>query len=318
MTAPPRPRGTLRGAAAAWRTRLRTAHATVVLRRLRAGVLASVVATALLYLVVSAQAGDRIAAARRTDRAIADITAARAEARAADTALARAFAGGQVPLVGTSKDFDNRTARVSTDVTSALAGNAAGLRGLRQIEFVQNQLMTCQRMATTAVLDYSRTGSRSADAAHSALTDPLQRDSTGVPVPGTGGLIATLDDLRTIEADALDRQRDSLWLSPACVWPLLVGPSAVMLLLVLATRRVVNGHFRRYLDLRLPLALLATTAVGVTTAVLGGDDAHHLSAHPLAGHPVTVALALASLAGAAVLAHVAYRPRLAEYRFPRS
>jgi hypothetical protein len=291
----------------------------VVLRRLRAGVLASVVVTALLYLVVSAQAGDRIAAARRTDRAIADIASARAAARAADTALGQAFAGGQVPLVGTSKDFDNDIAGVSTNVTSALAGNAAGLRGLRQIEFVQNQLMTCQRMANTAVLDYSRTGKHSVDAARDALTAPLQRDrATGLPIPGTGGLTAALDDLRTIEADALDRQRGSLWLAPACVWPLLVGPSAVMLLLVLATRRVVNGHFRRPLDLRLPLALLATAAVGVTAAVLGGDDAHHLAGHPLAGHPVTVALALASLATAAVLAYLAYRPRLAEYRFPRS
>ncbi|MEV6008346.1 hypothetical protein AB0M29_16210 [Streptomyces sp. NPDC051976] len=326
MTGADRPRRTPRGAPAGWRTRLRAAHPTVVLRWLRAGVLASVVVTALLYLVVSVRAGDQIAAARRTDRAIGDITTARADAQAADVALVRAFTSRQVPLIGTSKDFDNRTARVSTDVTSATEGNAAGVRGLQWLGYVQNQLANCRSRADIAVLDYARAGDPSeqtasliVQAAHHALTDARQRDrETGLPIPGTGGLTASLDDLRTVEADALAGQRDSLWLAPACVWPLLVGPSAVMLLLVLATRRVVNGHFRRYLDPRLPLALLATTAVGVVTAVLVGGDAHRLAAHPLAGHPVTLALSLVALAGAGVLAYLAYRPRLAEYRFPRS
>src|SRR5262249_9107245 len=70
MTAPaPRWRSP-RMALADWRTRLRATHPTAVLRWLRAGVLAMVATTALLYLVLSTEADHQIAAARRTERAI--------------------------------------------------------------------------------------------------------------------------------------------------------------------------------------------------------------------------------------------------------
>lgn len=311
------PAWTLREASARRWQRVRTAHATTVLRWLRAGVLATVVAAAVLCLVVPAEADHRIAAARRTDRAIADIGTAHDETVAADTALEHAFTTGQVALIGTGTDFANHTARVYSDITSAAQGNAAGQRGLTQLQFVQGQLTTALQLADAAVRDYAHTRSQGRAAPHALLTAAQERYH-GQNVPGTGGLTTSLDDLKAIERDALHQQRRSLWLDPACVWPLLVGPAAVMLVLVLVTGRVIARHFRRRLGLALPAALLCTAATGALVSVLAGLDAHDAAAHPLAGHPLILTLALVSLTAAAVLADRAYRPRLAEYRFPRA
>ncbi|WP_446038335.1 hypothetical protein [Streptomyces sp. SID1121] len=311
------PRGTLAG----WWTRLRATHPTTLLRWLRAGVLATVVATALLYLVVSAKAEEQLSAARNTDEAINDIVTAHGAAENAAKALTDAFKTGQVSLIGTGTEFANQTASVYTNVTSAAEGNAAGERGLTQFQFVLGQLTTCLQLADAAVRDYPRTGQKGVEAAHAALTARPQVDAEAArkAIPGTGGLTASLDDLKATQLEALARQRDSAWLDPAAVYPLLVGPAAVMLLLVLATGHVVARHFRRYVGPGLPLALLATASAGAATAVRSARDAQQdLEAQPLAGHPVTMTLALALLATAAVLAYLAYRPRLAEYRFPRS
>ncbi|MFE7302706.1 hypothetical protein [Streptomyces sp. NPDC057579] len=312
-----------------WRHRLRTTHPTTVLRWLRAGVLAAVTVTALLQLVVTTQANRQIAAARHTKKAIDAITAAHSEAREADAALSSVFEADQVPLIGTGSAFSNHIARVYTNVTSATEGNAAGNPGLTQIQFVQGQLTTCLRLADAAVRDYDYartgrdvvrvgTGRDFVRAAHNALTGDRQQDrDTQRPIPGTGGLTASLDDLKATEHKALDEQLHPRWLRPAYVWPLLVGPAVIMLLLVLATGYVLAQHFRRYIGLRLPLALLLTTAVGIGTAVLTEHDLQHPAEGPLSSDPVTLTLALSLLATAAALTYLAYRPRLAEYRFPR-
>ncbi|MFE3588317.1 hypothetical protein ACFXOY_12400 [Streptomyces niveus] len=295
-----------------------------MLRWLRAGVVAMVAVTALLYQVVSTEAEQQMAAARSTDAAIEDIETAHEAARKADSALLKAFESEQVSLIGTGTAFANHTASVSTHITSAAEGNAAGERGQTQIQFVQGQLTTCLQLADTAVRDYARTGKQGMNAAREALTHRRELNpDTGLPIAGTGGLVASLSDLLTTEEKARAQQLDSLWLNPAYMYPLLVGPAAVMTLLVLATGHIVARHFRRYVSPLLLVALLATVSAGVTTAVFSAADAHQLVEHPLARdplarHPLTLSLALASLATAAVLAHLSYGPRLAEYRFPRS
>lgn len=278
-----------------------------------------VLATALLYLLVSTRAGDQLTAARRTDDAIEDIGQARRTAMAADAALAKAAGTGQVTLIGTGTEFANDTARVNTLVTSAAEGNAAGKRGQAQFAFLQGQLTTCVQLANTAVRDYARSGGAGLSSARQALTAPSAREpGTDDPIPGTGGLTASLTDLEDMQRQALDAQRRSHWLNPAYVWSLLVGPTAVMLLGVLATGYVVARRFRRHVGPRLVVALVVTAAVGITTSVLCRHDAQVLSQDPLVGHWLTTTLALGLLSAAAVLAYLGYRPRLAEYRFPRS
>ena len=125
MTAAAEPGWSLRGTATDWTTRVRGIHPVRVLRWLRAGVLAMVLATALLYLLVSTRADDQLAAARRTHEAIEKLDDAYSTAKAADTALKKASETQQVTLIGTGTEFANDTARVNTLVTSAADGNAA-------------------------------------------------------------------------------------------------------------------------------------------------------------------------------------------------
>jgi hypothetical protein len=53
----------------------------------------------------------------------------------------------------------------------------------------------------------------------------------------------------------------------------------------------------------------------ITVGFLNWHDEQYLVADQRAGHPVTLSAALLLLLAAAVLAYLAYRPRLAEYRF---
>ncbi|MFC4031245.1 hypothetical protein ACFO3J_07125 [Streptomyces polygonati] len=300
--------------------RLRATHPVRVLRWLRTGVLITVVATALLYPLVATQAHREITAARRTRAGIQDITHALSAARSASLALRTTFGNGDVLLTHTGSEFANDMAEVSTDVTSAAQGNAAGVEGSTQIQFVQGQLTNCDDLAAEAVSAYQtyRKPVVVSDAL-AALTAPDERDPvTNEPIPDTGGLIATLGDLRDLQRAALERQRGSRWLDPLSFWWPLVVPAAVMLLLAAATGRLVATHFRRIVSPLLGAALLTVATVAVTVGVLSTEDERHLSADPLASHPVTLAVALSLLSGAAVLAYLAYRPRLNEYRFQRT
>ena len=88
-----------------------------------------------------------------------------------------------------------------------------------------------------------------------------------------------------------------------------------MLLVVAATEYLVARHFRRHVGLSLRGSLLIAAAAMVTAGLFNSADARSLSADPWAGHPATMTVALLLLPAAAVLAQLAYRPRLAEYRF---
>lgn len=307
-----------RRAARRWAA-LRTTHPIRVLRWLKRAALTAVVATAGLCLLVSLQADHQKTAARRTQQSIDDIVRAADAVQDADTALGHAFDTGQLLLTGTGSDFANATARVSTYVTSATEGNAAGARGLTQIEYVQNTLTTCVQQANTAAHDYAHTepGDYEDTSVHKALTGEEELVDHE-RVPGTGGLQALLGDLRKLEEDARERQLHSYWLHPAVSWGLLVGPVFVVLALTLTTGHVLARHFRRYIDRRLVAAPLAVAA-GICLA-LGRDVAVAVGPvtlwHP--GHGPSLTLAMLLLAAAAYLAHAGYRPLLSEYKFRQS
>ncbi len=277
--------------------RPRAPHPVVGLRWLRAGVLGMVAVTTVLYLVVANGALRQIAAADRTLAAIRHIDKASEQAEEAEAALKAVSRTGAIELIGTSGGFANATARVSSHLTSATEGNAAGEQGLSHIQFVQGQLATCVQLADTAVLD----GPPGLARARAALDTPPQYDG-GKPVPFTGGLRQSLRDLSALEKRANEDQRHSGWRDPGLLWPLFTGPVAVMLLLVCATGHIVVHRFRRYPHPALVVALLATASVGVSMCTAA---------------PPHSAIVLPVLAAAGVLAYLAYRPRLAEYRFPR-
>ncbi|MDQ0994703.1 hypothetical protein [Streptomyces sp. V3I7] len=313
--------GTTAATTARWRARrLRGAHPVAVLRALRAGTVVMVLVTALMYLLVSVEADRQVAAARCAHEAVEDVEQARAEAVRADQALAEAVASRQVPLIGTGSRFTNATARVSSWVTQAAEGNAAGREGLIEFQFVQGQLTTCVRLADTAVRDYDRTKEAGMGIARAALTAKRARgvgfEGEEGPIRGTGGLTESLIDLEDLQQSALTRLRGSGWLDPVLVWSLLLVPVAVLLGLVLATGYVVARHFRRYPSPCLAAALLITTGVAVGTGLLVHSDTYHLPRDAAASSPATMACALILLSAAGALVHLGYRPRLAEYTFP--
>lgn len=282
--------------------RLRAAHPVSVLRWLRNGVLLCVLAAAFLYLWVATQAGNDIGAASRTGQAVTDIRHAEGDAHKADADLQRVFTHEDVTLTGTGSDYVNEVSKVSKDLTLAAEDNAAGQKGADLIQYVQDELLNYLQLSENAVLDYSasmRFGQAAEGYASSIDTDM-----------GT-----TLGNLITDENMALGAQRGVWPLDPGVFWWALLGPVMGMLLLIVATAYVLARYFRRHVSRWLWVSLLVTAATAVTVGGFNWNDERHLSADPWAGHPATLAFALLLFLLAAVLAHLAYRPRLAEYRF---
>jgi hypothetical protein len=303
--------------------RLRTAHPVSVLRWLRLGVLLGMLLTLLLCLVVAFVARQKIAEANRTGQAITEIGEAWQAARSASDSLQTAFGEGAVVLTGTGNDFTRYTDQINSDMISANTDNAAGAAGTAQIHFIFAQLDTCKELAESDVREGSATGLD----ARQCLTDPDQRvqvkvagttRTTTVRVPGTGGLTAELTDLQNLESDALTAQRGSIWLTPWIHWWLLLAPVAVMLVLGVASGGILIRHFRRHVGVLLPSALLLTLAVAILVGSLSSVDSRDLPSAPLASRLPVVFLVAIALVAAMLLADRAYRPRLAEYRFPNS
>lgn len=285
--------------------RLRAAHPVSVLAWLRNSVLLCVFAAALLYLWVAAQASNDINAARRTSQAVTDIRHASSAAQHASTALNNVFRKEDVTLTGTGSVYVDDITEVSKYLTLAAEDNAAGQEGTSSIQFAQDQLATYLQLSENAVLDYGA-------GRHFGLA------AKGYASSSEGDMIFALGNLKTTEATAFGAQRGAWPLDPGAFWWALLGPVVGMLLLTVATVRVLARYFRRHVSRWLWGSLLVTTATAVTVGVFNWSDEQHLSTDPWAGHPAVLTGALLLFLLAAVLAHLAYRPRLAEYRFESS
>jgi hypothetical protein len=280
----------------------RAAHPVRVLGWLRNGMLLAVAAAALLYVWVAIQAGHDISAARRTSQGITDIENARTAARMAEAALSDAFATEDITLTGTGSAYVNEISQVNKYLALAAEDNAAGAEGTSMIQFVQGQLGTYLQLSENAVRDYG-------------VGRPLGQAAETYAASGEGDLLAALHDLKGTEQAALRAQRGAWALDPGTFWWALLGPVTGMFLLGGATAQVLARHFRRHVSPPLWGALLVTAAVSITMGFFNWNDARHLAAGRWAGHPVTLTAALLLSLAAAVLAYLAYRPRLAEYKF---
>jgi hypothetical protein len=300
--------------AAAWRAarqslagqyrRLRTAHPVELLRWLRNGVLLGVAATALLYLLVAVQAGHGIDGARRTRQAITYIQSARNAVTDAGDALNNVFANEDPTLVGTGSRYLNDITQVTKDLTLAAENSAAGVAGASQIQFVSGQLETYLQLSETAVSDYG--------------LSPSLGIATETYTNSGKDLRSALGTLNTAEKNVLKAQRGAWPLNPATFWLALIGPVIGVLLLAAATARVLARHFRRHVSRWLWGSWLTTAATAVAVGIFNSSDAQHLPADRWAGHPATMAGTLVLFLAAGVQAYLAYRPRLAEYRFRSS
>lgn len=285
--------------------RLRASHHVNVLQWLRNSMLLCTLAAALLYLWVATQASHDIAAANRTEQAVADIDLARSAAGSANDALRTAFANEDVTLIGTGSTYIDDVTQVSKYLTLAAEGNAAGAEGTSKIQFAQDQLDTYLQLGENAVRDYTMSISLGTAGETYALDD---KDD----------LFAALDDLRSTEQAALDAQRNAWAIDPWVFWWALLGPVIALLLLAMTTAHVLARHFRRHVSRWLWGSLLTNAATAATVGIFNRNDGRHLSTGPWASYPATLIVAPFLFLLAAVFGYVAYRPRLAEYRFSPS
>lgn len=282
--------------------RLRAAHPVYVLEWLRNAMLLVIAAAALLYLLVAIQASSDIGTAIRTGQAVRDISSASRAVTAAGSALADTLSTEDVKLTGTGSDYVNDISTMNRDLALAAENNGAGTYGTVEIQFAQGQLETYLQLSENAVSDEGLA---------------LQLGMAGEAYAQSGGkaLTMALADLDKAEQTALREQRGAWPINPAAFWWVLLGPVIVMLILGGATTRLLARHFRRHVSPWLWASLLTVTATAVTAGFLNLHDERVLSQDPLAGHPVTLACALLLFLAAAVMAYLAYRRRLADYRF---
>jgi hypothetical protein len=283
--------------------RLRTAHPVYVLEWLRNGVLLAIAAAALLYLLVAIQASSDIGTAIRTHQAVHDISRASDAVAAAGTALTGTLTlDDDLQLTGIGSEYFSDISEVSIYLTLAAENNGAGTDGTTDIQFAQGQLDVYQQASETAVTDYE-------------LGSDLGLAGEKYAASGAGDLTTALIALQNAEQAALSGQRGAWPINPAAFWWVLLGPVIAVLMLAVATIRVLARHFRRHVSPWLWGSLLTVTATAVTAGFLNVDDERTPSQHPLAGNPVSLACALALFLAAAVMAQLAYRRRLADYRF---
>ena len=267
-----------------------------------------VLATALLCLWVASQASNDIGTALRTSQAVMDIVMAETAASNANTALGAAFANEVVTLTGTGSGYIVYVNEVSSDLTLAAEDNGAGQQGTSNIQYVQAQVQTYLSLSENARNDYG-----------AAIGGPrLGKAAEGYAASSNMDLTTALSNLQEIEVSALRAQRGAWPLDPGAFWWALLGPVAGMVLLTAATAHVLARYFRRHLSRWLWDSLLVTAATAVGVGAFNWSDERHLSQDPWAGHPATLTCALLLFLLAVVLAQLAYRPRLAEYRFESS
>jgi ABC-type Na+ efflux pump permease subunit len=292
-----------------------------VLTWLRNGVLLCVLATAAVSLGVTLQASSDISAARSTRQAIGSVNDARAVTALAGQTLQCAMALNfvlqnctdqagdalrpeDVTLTGTPSSYANDITRVIIDLSAVTEDNGPRAAETPQNQYVVNLLTGYVQQSEIAVTDFSQ-GTALGQAGDSYAQSAEQ------------SLSGALGDLGQAEQSALRAQRGTWSLNPglAGFWWALAGPFVLLLLLTMATARVLASHFRRLLGGRLLGALALAAATAAALGWLNARDAAELAADPWASHPATLAIAMALFAVAAYFAYRAYQPRLDEYLF---
>jgi ABC-type Na+ efflux pump permease subunit len=301
--------------------RLRDAHPVDALRWLRTGVLLCVIATAAVCLGVTLQASNDISTARSTQQAIDAINGANAEAALASQTLQCIMALTFVPknctvkagevmrpedvtLTSAPEAYGNDITRVIIDLTAVTEDNGSRTVETPQTQYIVNLLTSYVQQSEIAITDYSQ---------GTALGQAGESNAQSAEM----SLQSALSHLRQIERSTLRAQRGTWSLNPGLpgFWWALASPFVVLLLLTVATARVLARHFRRLVSGWLLGALAVTAATAAALGYLNARDAASLAADPWASHPVTLTIAMLLFAVAAGLAYRAYQPRLDEYLF---
>jgi hypothetical protein len=316
------------------------------LRRLRVGMLVTIIVSGLLCLLVTYQAHREITTATGNGaQAIAEVDAVSAALARANTAVMLSFQTGDVPLVGAGANYTDDITAATQGLVLAAEHNVAGIQGANTIQFAEGLLVTYAGLVQQATADFTDSGNKSLAVADLGYASDLLNQ------PGDIGTV--LSGLARTERLAVRTDLSSRWLGPADLWWLLLAPFLVALCLGAGTSRVLWRGFRRVLSIRLTGALLLTLGLTVLVASLNVHDGGRARAfingqfasytrHILAqgssasgsvgaqaANPVppsaadvgyayslwTLTAGLVIIVSAGILSQAAYWPRLDEYRY---
>jgi hypothetical protein len=193
---------------------------------------------------------------------IMHILAARAALVEADDAAVDSFRTGAVGLTGPGERYQNQIALAGQSLTQLAVDSIAGAGVGQGIQLVQGQLAAYSGLIEQADAHYRQ------DPGSTLARADLWYASRLLHMPA-GGILAQLDELLTVERQALAGQLTAGRMAPGWVlaW---IGPLVVSVALLVGTQVFLSRRFRRTFNLPL---IGATTAVLVLAAGMSFDVA---------------------------------------------
>ncbi|MDQ0381922.1 hypothetical protein [Amycolatopsis thermophila] len=221
-----------------------------VLVRLRLALLVSTVA--VLATSFATVRGVQVAAETvrdRTAQAVIEVTAAKSALIRADRAAVHSFSSGEVRLAGAGTEYATQTALAGQSLTRVAELNEAGESGSRILRLVEGLLAAYRAAVAQADAHYRQGGGEVVGTAD-------LWDASSQLLHSSDGVLEQLDELRSVQEQALASQLTSGWLHPAtpALW---AGPVALLLALLCVTQLYLGKRFQRILNPQ----LLAATAL---------------------------------------------------------
>jgi hypothetical protein len=230
------------------------------LRRLLALILG---ATAVLWItatvLVQGQRGTVASVRDGSSPAWVDAVEAHAALSDADRAAWQSFRSGEAQLTGPGQQYQNDITTASQDLERLAALEPAGGPGGEQLQTISGQLVTYQGLVEQADAANRADIALGTASNHDLGYAYLTYASSSMRNP-QGGLLASIDQLASLDRQTLGQQFASPWAEPALLLAAAAAGAAV-LGSILAARGFLARRFRRAISL--PLLAAAALACGL-------------------------------------------------------
>jgi hypothetical protein len=220
-------------------------------------------ATAVLWITATIlAAGQRGTVASVRDGSFPawlDAVEAHAALSDADRAAWQSFRSGEAQLIGPGQQYQNDITTASQDLERLAALEPAGGPGSQQLQTISGQLVTYEGLVEQADAANRADIALGAASNHDLGYAYLSYASSSMRDP-QGGLLASIDELASLDRRTLGQQLASPWADPALLVAAAAAGAAVLGSIVVARRYLVR-RFRRAISL--PLLAAAALACGL-------------------------------------------------------
>ncbi|NYI92470.1 hypothetical protein HNR02_005845 [Amycolatopsis endophytica] len=184
----------------------------------------------------------------RTVQAVIEVAAAKSALIRADRAAVRSFSSGEVRLAGAGTEYATQTALASQSLTRVAELNESGESGSQLLRLVEGLLAAYRAAIAQADAHYRQGGGEVVGTAD-------LWDASSQLLHSPDGVLDQLDELRSVQEQALARQLDTGWLHPAtpALWAV---PLALLLALLCVTQLYLGKRFQRLVNPQLAAATL--------------------------------------------------------------